>query len=128
MSNQRKVIARVGNFEVVKDKNAVYEYIRIRAIGGDWSIAYREDNHMYGKILLMAKKEDYKATLEHTIIFLYHFTNMLVDREFVNDFTKSVFAMQERIAKAQPEPTEEEQEDAMREAKIIEDAKKHLSD
>lgn len=128
MSNRKKVIAKVGNFEVIQDKNAVYEYIRIRAIEGHWSVAYRDDSHMYGKILLMAKKEEYKATLEHTIVFLYNFTNMLVDREFVNDFTRAVFAMQERISKTQPEPTEEENEDAIREASIIEQAKKIVTE
>lgn len=128
MSNSKKVIARLGNFEVVQDKSSVYNYIRIRVVGGHWSIAYRDDSSMYGKILLMAKQEEYKETLEHTILFLYNFTTMLVDREFVNDFAKAVFAMQERIAKVQAEPTEEENENAIREAAVIEQSKRVLTE
>lgn len=127
MSNSKKVIVKLGNFEVVQDKSAVYNYIRIRAIGGHWSVAYRDDSPMYGKILLMAKKEEYNEALERTIIFLYNFTNMLVDREFVNDFSKAVFAMQERIAKLQAELTEEENEVAIREAAVMEQAREILT-
>lgn len=123
MSKKKNVIARVGNFEITKDCGPEHDYLRIKAIGGHWGIAYRDDNEMYGKILAMAAREEFAATLEHTIVFLYTFTNMLVDVEFVNDFAKAVTAMQERLAAAQPVPTEKEEADALAEAEIMEEIK-----
>lgn len=124
MSKKKNVIARVGNFEIHKESGPDHDYLRIKAVDGHWAIMYRDDNEMYGKILAMVKDKSYADTLEHTIVFLYHFTNMTVDVEFVNDFCAISAAMQERKGKSKPEPTEQEEADAIAEVEMMEEIKK----
>lgn len=128
MSKKKNVIARVGNFEITKESGPEHDYIRIKAIGGHWAIMYRDDNEMYGKILAMVNDKTFADTLEHTIVFLYHFTNMTVDVEFVNDFCAISAAMQERKAKYKPQPTEQEEADAIAEVEMMEEVKKYLAE
>lgn len=128
MSKKKNIIARVGNFEILKESGAEHDYLRIKAVNGHWGLSYRDDNEMYGKILAMVKDETYADTLEHTIVFLYHFTNMTVDVEFVNDFCAISAAMQERKDKSKPEPTEQEDDDAIAEVEIMEEIKKNITE
>lgn len=128
MSKKKNVIARVGNFEITKDSGAEHDYLRIKAIWGHWGLAYRDDNEMYGKILAMVRDKEYAETLEHTIVFLYTFTNMMVDVEFVNDFCAITAAMQQRRADAQPIPTEQEEAEAIAEVEMLEEVKKNLAE
>lgn len=124
MSKKKNIIARVGNFEIHKESGPEHDYLRIKAVNGHWGISYRDDNKMYGKMLAMVKDKSYADTLEHTIVFLYHFTNMTVDVEFVNDFCAISAAMQERKGKSKPEPTEQEEADAIAEVQMMEEVKK----
>lgn len=124
MSKKKNIIARVGNFEIHKESGPERDYLRIKAANGHWGISYRDDNEMYGKMLAMAKDKSYADTLEHTIVFLYHFTNMTVDVEFVNDFCAISAAMQQRKGKSKPEPTEQEEADAIAEVQMMEEIKK----
>lgn len=128
MSKKKNVIARVGNFEITKDSGAEHDYIRIKAIGGNWGLTYRDDNEMYGKLLAMVRDKEYADTLEHTVVFLYTFTNMMVDVELVNDFCAITAAMQQRRADAQPIPTEQEEAEAIAEVQMMEEMKKTLTD
>ena len=127
MSKKKNIIARVGNFEIHKESGPEHDYLRIKAINGNWGISYRDDNEMYGKMLAMVKDKSYADTLEHTIVFLYHFTNMTVDVEFVNDFCAISAAMQERKGKSKPEPTEQEEADAIAEVQMMEEIKKTIN-
>lgn len=128
MSKKKNVIARVGNFEITKDSSIEHDYIRIKAIRGHWGLMYRDDNEMYGKILAMAKDEQYTETLEATVYFLYQFTNTTVDKEFTTDFAAAYFTMQERKAKSKPQPTEQEEADAITEVEMMEEVKKTLTE
>lgn len=126
MSKKKNIIARVGNFEIHKESGPEHDYLRIKAVNGHWGISYRDDNEMYGKMLAIVKDKSYADTLEHTIVFLYHFTNMTVDVEFVNDFCAISAAMQERKGKSKPEPTEQEEADAITEVEMMEEIKNDL--
>ena len=128
MSKKKNVIARVGNFEIHKESGPEHDYLRIKAVNGHWGISYRDDNEMYGKMLAMVKDKSYADTLEHTIVFLYHFTSMTVDVEFVNDFCAISAAMQERKGKSKPKPTEQEETDAIAEVEMMEEIKKNLGE
>lgn len=128
MSKKKNVIARVGNFEITKDCGPDHDYLRIKAINGHWGISYRDDNDMYGKIMAAIKDPALAETLEATVYFLFQFTNTMVDKEFVTDFAAVYFSMQERKNKDNPEPTEQENNDAIAEVKMMEDVKKELSD
>lgn len=121
------MIARVGNFEITKDCGPDHDYLRIKAINGHWGISYRDDNDMYGKIMAAIKDPALTETLEATVYFLFQFTNAMVDKEFVTDFAAVYFSMQERKNKDDPEPTEQEQADAIAEVEMMEDIKKELT-
>lgn len=127
MSKKKNVIARVGNFEITKDCGPDHDYIRIKAINGHWGISYRDDNDMFGKIMAAIKDQALAETLEATVYFLFQFTNTMVDKEFVTDFAAVYFSMQERKNKDNPEPTEQEQADAIAEVEMMEDIKKELT-
>lgn len=126
MSKKKNVIARVGNFEITKESGPEHDYIRIKAIGGHWALMYRDDNEMYGKILGAVKDPTLAETLEATVLFLYQFTNTMVDKEFVTDFAAVFFTMQERKAKSKPQPTEQEEADAITEVEMMEEVKKTI--
>ncbi len=127
MSKKKNIIARVGNFEITKDSGE-HDYIRIKAINGHWGISYRDDNEMYGKIMAAIKDPTLAETLEATVYFLFQFTNTMVDKEFVTDFAAVYFTMQERKGKEKPEPTEQEQADAIAEVEIMEEIKKNIGE
>lgn len=127
MSKKKNVIARVGNFEITKESGPEHDYIRIKAINGHWGLMYRDDNEMYGKILASVKGPTLAETLEATVYFLYQFTNTMVDKEFTTDFAAAYFTMQERKAKSKPQPTEQEEADAIAEVEMMEEVKKNLS-
>ena len=58
----------------------------------------------------------------------YHLTNSILDKEFVEDFFNALDAMgKRRVAKA-PVPTEQEEEDAIAEVQMMEEAKKNLAE
>lgn len=126
MSKKKNVIARIGNFEITKESGAEHDYIRIKAINGSWGLMYRDDNEIYGKFLALIKED--KETLERTVVFLYTFTNMMVDAEFVNDFCAITFAMQQRKSDKTPQPTEQEETDAIAEVGMLEEVKKTIAD
>lgn len=128
MAKKKNVIARVGNFEITKESGPEHDYIRIKAISGNWGLMYRDDNEMYGKFLAMAKDEQYAETLEATVYFLYQFTNTMVDREFTTDFAAVWLAMLERKDKKKPQPTEQEEADAIAEVEMMEEIKKTLKE
>lgn len=128
MSKKKNVIARVGNFEITKESGPEHDYIRIKAVSGNWGLMYRDDNEMYGKILAMIKDEQYAETLEATAYFLYQFTNTMIDKEFATDFAAVWLTMLERKDKKKPKPTEQEEADAIAEVEMMEEIKKTLSD
>lgn len=127
MSKKKNVIARVGNFEITKESGPEHDYIRIKAINGHWGLMYRDDNEMYGKILASIKDPTLAETLEATVYFLYQFTNTMVDKEFTTDFAAAYFTMQERKAKSEPQPTEQEEADAIAEVEMLEELKKAIN-
>ncbi len=126
MAKKKNVIARVGNFEFTKDSGPEHDYLRIKAISGSWGLTYRDDNEMYGKFLALIKED--KETLERTVVFLYTFTNMMVDTEFVNDFCAITFAMKQRKSDKMPKPTEQEEAEAIAEVEMLEEVKKTMSE
>lgn len=122
------MIARVGNFEITKDGGSEYQYLRIKTISGDWGVTYRDDNEMYGKIMTMVRDKEYAKTLELHVIHLFYTTTMLIDQQFAMDFLVALEAMRDRMAKAQGEPTEAEEAEAIKEAEVMEDMKNMLED
>lgn len=128
MSKKKNVIAKIGEFELTKDCGAEHDYLRIKSVSGHWGVTYRDDNEMYGKIMAMVRNKEYAQTLEHTIVYLYHCTSVLIDEQFAVDFITALAAMRDRMAVATPLPTEEENNEAIKEAEILENAQKILNE
>lgn len=128
MSNKKNIIARVNNFEITKDCGPEHDYLRIKTISGHWGVTYRDDNEMYGKIMAMVRDKEYAQTLEHTIVYLYHCTTILIDEQFGMDFLVALAAMRDRMAAAIPVPTDEENNEAIKEVGVMEDMKNLLED
>lgn len=128
MSKKKNVIARVGNFEIVKDSSVERDYIRIRAINGHWSITHRDDSPMFGVWMAMCKDSEYAKGMEVIITMSYTLTNSLLDEKFVEDFFNALDAMGKRKVKAAPIPTEQEESDAISEAQMMEKIKKTIGE
>lgn len=128
MSKKKNVIARVGNFEITKESGPEHDYIRIKAIGGNWGIMHRDDSPMYGVWLAMCKDPEYKQGLEVIIVMSYHLTNSIFDGDFVRDFFNALDAMVKRKVAAAPVPTEQEEADAITEVDMLEEVKKTLTE
>ena len=128
MSNKKNVIARVGNFEITKDGNAEHDYIRIRAVGGSWSVSHRDDSPMYGLWLAMCKDPEYKQGLEVRCVMEYTMSQMLYDEEFLRDWWKAIYEFNKRKVAAASVPTEQEEAEAIAEVQMMEEAKKTLTD
>ncbi len=121
--SKKNMVARVGNFEITKDGGAEHEYLRIKSVSGHWGVTYRDDNEIYGKILAMCRDREYAKTLERHVVHLFYTTTIMIDEQFAMDFLISLEAMRDRKAKAQGEPTEEEENETIREMEALEDAK-----
>lgn len=125
MSN-KNIIARVGNFEITKDGGADHDYLRIRSIDGCWSISHRDDSPMYGIWMGMCKDPEYHKGMEVIIVMSYILSQSLLDEGFVRDYFDAVDAMKARRVAAAPEPTEKEEDEAIKEVALMKEAKKNL--
>lgn len=125
MSKKKNIIARVGNFEITKD-GGEHDYIRIKSVSGHWGVSYRDDNEMYGKILAMCKDKEYEKTLERHVLHLFYSTTFLIDEQFALDFMIAMEAMRDRMIAATPPPTEQEEDEAIREMEVLEEARQIL--
>lgn len=121
--SKKNIIARVGNFEITKDGGSEHDYLRIKSVSGHWGVTYRDDNEMYGKIMAMVRDKEQAKHLELYVLHIYYTTNIVIDEQFGLDFMIALEAMRDRMAKAQGEPTEAEEAEAIKEAEVIEDVK-----
>lgn len=128
MSKKKNVIARVSNFEIVKENGSGHSYIRIKAINGHWALMHRDDSIMYGAWLEMCKSPDYKPSMEVLLVMAYTLTTQFVDAEFTQEFFKAWEGLMMRRAESTPEPTDEENEQAIAEAEMIESLQKERND
>lgn len=126
MSKKKNVIARVGNFEITKESGPEHDYIRIKAIGGHWSIMHRDDSPMYGVWLAMCKDPEGKQWLEMRIVMEFTMSQMLYDEGFLRDWWKAFDEFNKRKVEAAPIPTEQEETDAIAEVQMMEEIKKEL--
>lgn len=126
MSKKKKdVLARIGNFEVSIDHGSDYDYLRIKSIVGHWCITHRDDSPMFGLWVGILKDPNGGAkALEVRLIMEYTLTNMLFDREFIEDFFEAMKRKQDRDVANAPAPTEQEQEQALAELEIMEEITK----
>lgn len=120
---EKNVIARVGNFVIVKESGNGMDWVSVKAISGFWTVRYREDNKMYGSLLMMAKHDDFRPYLENWITSLYVMANAVPDLDFYSDFLKAYQAMNDRM---QEKHTDEEDMKALEEVRTMEEMKEEI--
>ena len=120
---EKNVVARVGNFVIVKESGNGMDWVSVKAVSGFWTVRYREDNKMYGSLLMMAKHEDFRPYLENWITSLYVMANAVPDLDFYEDFLNAYQAMNDRI---QNRHTDEEDRKALSEARVMDEMQEEI--
>ncbi len=123
---EKNVVARVGNFVIVKESGNGMDWVSVKAVSGNWTVRYRGDSMMYGSLLMMAKDEALRPYLENWVTSLYVMAQSVPDLEFYGDFLKAYQALQERRENAPA--TEEEDKAALEEVRVMEEMKEELKD
>ena len=122
---EKNVLARVGNFVIVKESGNGMDWVSVKATSGFWTVRYREDSLMYGSLLMMAKDEVLRPYLENWVTSLYVMAQSVPDLEFYGDFLKAYHSMQGRMMPK--DATEEEDKAALEEVRSIYEMEEGLS-
>lgn len=123
---EKNVVAKVGNFVIAKESGNGLDWMSVKAVSGFWTVRYREDNSIYGMILMLARNKDYGAYLEAFVNTVYVLSNCTPDLEFLEEFHKAYHGMMER-RRAVP-ATEEEDKAALDEVKAMYEMQEELRD
>lgn len=123
---EKNVIARVGNFVIVKESGNGMDWVSVKAVSGFWAVRYREDSRMYGMLVMMSKNKALQPYLENWVTSLYLMAQSTPDLKFYEEFMRAYQGMTER-AKL-PDATEEEDKAALEEVRVMEEMKEELKD
>lgn len=122
--NNKKIIARVGNFIVTKENGNGMDWVSIKAVSGFWTFRFREDNQMYHTVVMLCENDNLHAYLEGWINSVYVLGNTTPDLEFFEAFYNAFDSMNNR-KKNKPVPEEEDKE-ILKEMKALEEMKEDL--
>lgn len=122
--NNKKIIARVGNFIVTKENGNGMDWVSIKAVSGFWTLRFREDNQMYHTVVMLCENDNLHAYLEGWINSVYVLGNTTPDLEFFEAFYNAFDSMNNRRGK-EPLPEEEDKE-ILKEMKALEEMKEEL--
>ena len=75
--NNKKTIARVGNFIVTKENGNGMDWVSIKAVSGFWTMRFRQDNMMFRMVNEMAGDENLHAYLESWVKMCYLMSNCM---------------------------------------------------
>lgn len=122
--NNKKIIARVGNFIVTKENGNGMDWVSIKAVSGFWTFRFREDNQMYHTVVMLCENDNLHTYLEGWINSVYVLGNTTPDLEFFEAFYNAFDSMNNR-KKNKPVPEEEDKE-ILKEMKALEEMKEDL--
>lgn len=122
--NNKKIIARVGNFIVTRENGNGMDWVSIKAVSGFWTLRFREDNQMYHTVVMLCENDNLHAYLEGWINSVYVLGNTTPDLEFFEAFYNAFDSMNNR-KKNKPVPEEEDKE-ILKEMKALEEMKEEL--
>lgn len=122
--NNKKIIARVGNFIVTRENGNGMDWVSIKAVSGFWTLRFREDNQMYHTVVMLCENDNLHAYLEGWINSVYVLGNTTPDLEFFEAFYNAFDSMNNRRGK-EPLPEEEDKE-ILKEMKALEEMKEEL--
>lgn len=118
---EKNVIARVGNFVIVKESGNGMDWVSVKAVSGNWTVRYREDSRMYGMLVMMSKNKALRPYLENWVTSLYLMAQSTPDLKFYEEFLHAYEGLQERSKL--PDATEEEDKAALEEVRTMEEMK-----
>lgn len=122
--NNKKIIARVGNFIVTRENGNGMDWVSIKAVSGFWTLRFREDNQMYHTVVMLCENDNLHAYLEGWINSVYVLGNTTPDLEFFEAFYNAFDSMNNR-KKNKPVPEEEDKE-ILKEMKALEEMKEEF--
>lgn len=122
--NNKKIIARVGNFIVTKENGNGMDWVSIKAVSGFWTFRFREDNQMYHTVVMLCENDNLHTYLEGWINSVYVLGNTTPDLEFFEAFYNAFDSMNNR-KKNKPVPEEEDKE-ILKEMKALGEIKEDL--
>lgn len=119
MSKKAKKGLEIGSFVVTRDTGTEHDWVCIRAIVGNWTLRYRDDSALYGKILEMARNKEYHDLLRYFINMNFMLANTLPDAQFVKDFFVAFNDYTKRMVDAMKDPSRDEQDRHAEEAEAL---------
>lgn len=122
--NNKKIIARVGNFIVTRENGNGMDWVSIKAVSGFWALRFREDNQMYHTVVMLCENDNLHTYLEGWINSVYVLGNTTPDLDFFEAFYNAFDSMNNR-KKNKPVPEEEDKE-ILEEMKALEEMKEEL--
>ncbi|MCM1219941.1 MAG: hypothetical protein NC548_36170 [Lachnospiraceae bacterium] len=131
MSNKPKklknVILQVGNFVITKDSGE-HDWVCIKATSGFWTLRYRDDHAMYGRILEMVRNKEAHDLLRYFINMCFMMASTLPDGPFVKGFFDAYQDYVNRMVERKGIPTEKEEDEAIEEMKTLHELQSELTD
>ena len=122
--NNKKIIARVGNFIITRENGNDMDWASIKAVSGFWTLRFREDNQMYHTVVMLCENDNLHAYLEGWINSVYVLGNTTPDLEFFEAFYNAFDSMNNR-KKNKPVPEEEDKE-ILKEMQALEEMKEDI--
>lgn len=123
---EKNMLARVGNFVITHESGNGMDWVSVKAVSGFWTVRYREDNRMYGMLVMMSKNKALEKYLENWVTTLYVMAQATPDLKFYEEFMHAYKGLLER-AKL-PEPSDEEDKAALEELRVMEEMKEEVKD
>ena len=62
--SEKKVLARVGNFQVTGEFGDGHDWISVKAVSGFWTLRFRDDNRMFAFLTQLCSDRDLRPYLE----------------------------------------------------------------
>ena len=117
--SEKKVLARVGNFQVTGEFGDGHDWISVKAVSGFWTLRLRDDNRMFAFLTQLCSDRDLRPYLECWINANYVMTTSTPDLEYYDVFFEA-FQERERI-RTQRETPEESEDEILREMKTMQE-------
>lgn len=94
--NNKKIIARFGNFIVTRENVNGMDWVSIKTVSGFWTLRFREDNQMYHTVVMLCENDNLHTYLEGWINSVYVLGNTTPDLEFFEAFYNAFDSMNNR--------------------------------
>lgn len=125
--SEKKVLARVGNFQVTGEFGNGHDWISVKAISGFWTLRFRDDNQMFSILTRLCSDLGLRPYLECWIKANYVMTTSTPDLEYYDVFFEAYSAFQDRERiRTQGETSREGEEKILREMKTMQEMKDEI--